>query len=316
MAQQDAHARTEAANVALNDNDQHSSGNRAPENESPSNSIDHDITSVDHSALKRNMYVNMDWRSEPNSNPNYTNPAPASSHFESQQVPTQAGSLVSKVSEEPAALPEVTSTQAQEKEANISEQGAGTEGFDTAMDVEPFPSTSTTDTQNTTTDTLTSSGHSTNTMASTSAPDTEASQNPIGTADTPVATALRKAESPAPPTAPIETSEPAKTPQEITLAELRAQKSAMLASLAALTAIQVLMEEQARATNASDNEDDEPTEADIMLAANKIVKDHIKLLHEYNELKDVGQGLMGLIADQRGVRIVEVNEEFGIEEGD
>jgi hypothetical protein len=315
MAQQDAHARTEAANVALNDNDQHSSGNRAPENESPSNSIDHDITSVDHSALKRNMYVNMDWRSEPNSNPNYTNPAPASSHFESQQVPTQAGSLVSKVSEEPAALPEVTSTQAQEKEANISEQGAGTEGFDTAMDVEPFPSTSTTDTQNTTTDTLTSSGHSTNTMASTSAPDTEASQNPIGTADTPVATALRKAESPAPPTAPIETSEPAKTPQEITLAELRAQKSAMLASLATLPAIQVLMEEHARATNASDN-DDEPTEADIMLAANKIVKDHIKLLHEYNELKDVGQGLMGLIADQRGVRIVEVNEEFGIEEGD
>jgi hypothetical protein len=315
MAQQDAHARTEAANVALNDGDQHSTGNRAPENESPSNSIDHDITSVDPSALKQNMDVDMDWRSEPNSNPNCTNPAPASSHFESQQVPTQAGSLVSKVSKEPIALPEVTSTQAREKEADLPEQGAGTEGFDTAMDVDPFPSTSTTDTQNTTTDTLTSSGHSTNTMASASAPDTEASQNPIGTTDTPVATALRKAESPAPPTAPIETSEPAKTPQEITLAELRAQKSAMLASLAALPAIQVLMEEQARATNASDN-DDEPTEADIMLAANKIVKDHIKLLHEYNELKDVGQGLMGLIADQRGVRIVEVNEEFGIEEGD
>jgi hypothetical protein len=305
MAQQDAHARTEAANVALNDGDQHSTGNRAPENESPSNSIDHDITSVDPSALKQNMDVDMDWRSEPNSNPNCTNPAPASSHFESQQVPTQAGSLVSKVSKEPIALPEVTSTQAREKEADLPEQGAGTEGFDTAMDVDPFPSTSTTDTQNTTTDTLTSSGHSTNTMASASAPDTEASQNPIGTTDTPVATALRKAESPAPPTAPIETSEPAKTPQEIT----------MLASLAALPAIQVLMEEQARATNASDN-DDEPTEADIMLAANKIVKDHIKLLHEYNELKDVGQGLMGLIADQRGVRIVEVNEEFGIEEGD
>ncbi|KAF2106790.1 DNA repair protein [Lophiotrema nucula] len=49
-----------------------------------------------------------------------------------------------------------------------------------------------------------------------------------------------------------------------------------------------------------------------MTAANRIVKDHIKLLHEYNEIKDVGQGLMGLIADQRGVRIVEVQDEFGI----
>ena len=34
----------------------------------------------------------------------------------------------------------------------------------------------------------------------------------------------------------------------------------------------------------------------------KVTKD------EYNELKDMGQGLMGLIADQRGARIVEVPE--------
>ncbi|ORY16096.1 DNA repair protein [Clohesyomyces aquaticus] len=49
-----------------------------------------------------------------------------------------------------------------------------------------------------------------------------------------------------------------------------------------------------------------------MAAANSIVKKHITLLHEYNEIKDVGQGLMGLIADQRGVRIVEVQDEFGL----
>lgn len=107
-----------------------------------------------------------------------------------------------------------------------------------------------------------------------------------------------------------------KTQQEITLDELRAQKSAMLASLGTLPAIRVLMEE-----NASDNVDladgdDEPTDADVMAAANKIVRDHIKLLHEYNELKDVGQGLMGLIADQRGVRIIEVQDEFGIDAQD
>jgi hypothetical protein len=90
----------------------------------------------------------------------------------------------------------------------------------------------------------------------------------------------------------------------------------MLASLATLPAIQVLMEENASASAKTAEGDDEPTETDIMAAANKIVKEHIKLLHEYNELKDVGQGLMGLIADQRGVRIVEVQEEFGIEAND
>ena len=105
-----------------------------------------------------------------------------------------------------------------------------------------------------------------------------------------------------------------KTPQEITLAELKAQKVALLASLAAVPAVQVLIEENASSN--ADTADEEPTEAEIMAVANKMVKDHIKLLHEYNELKDVGQGLMGLIADQRGVRIVEVNEEFGIDVND
>lgn len=107
-----------------------------------------------------------------------------------------------------------------------------------------------------------------------------------------------------------------KTPQEITLAELKAQKTALLASLATMPAIQVLIEECATPETEADDALDGPTEADVMAAANKIVKEHIKLLHEYNELKDVGQGLMGLIADQRGVRIVEVQEEFGIEAKD
>ncbi|KAL4966850.1 SWI5/SAE3 family protein [Aspergillus stella-maris] len=42
------------------------------------------------------------------------------------------------------------------------------------------------------------------------------------------------------------------------------------------------------------------------------VKRHIRLLHEYNEIKDIGQGLMGLIADARGVRQVDVQREFGV----
>ena len=44
----------------------------------------------------------------------------------------------------------------------------------------------------------------------------------------------------------------------------------------------------------------------------KIVQEHIRLLHQYNEIKDVGQGLMGLIADARGVRLGDVMEEFGV----
>ncbi|CAO2649554.1 Nn.00g069390.m01.CDS01 [Neocucurbitaria sp. VM-36] len=109
---------------------------------------------------------------------------------------------------------------------------------------------------------------------------------------------------------------PPKTTQEITLAELKAQKAALLASLTSLPAIQILIEEFASSQAGLSDDDGEPTETEIMAAANKIVKDHIRLLHEYNELKDVGQGLMGLIADQRGVRIVEVQDEFGIDAND
>ena len=106
------------------------------------------------------------------------------------------------------------------------------------------------------------------------------------------------------------------TQQEITLAELKAQKADLLAFLRNSPAIQVFVE-GSRASNVDMlDEDAEPTDAEVTSAANKIVKEHIKLLHEYNELKDVGQGMMGLIADQRGSRIAEVQEEFGINAND
>ncbi|KZZ94126.1 DNA repair protein Swi5/Sae3 [Ascosphaera apis ARSEF 7405] len=47
-----------------------------------------------------------------------------------------------------------------------------------------------------------------------------------------------------------------------------------------------------------------------------IVNRHIRLLHEYNEIKDVGQGLLGLIAESRGVRYVDVQKEFEVAEKD
>lgn len=115
---------------------------------------------------------------------------------------------------------------------------------------------------------------------------------------------------------PLMRQSSSKTPQETILAELKVQKAALLASLRNLPAIQVVMEEMACSDTGATGACDEPTEADIIKAANSIVKEHIKLLHEYNELKDVGQGLMGLIADQRGVRIIEVQEDFGMDAKD
>ena len=53
-----------------------------------------------------------------------------------------------------------------------------------------------------------------------------------------------------------------------------------------------------------------------LTSANEVIKEHIKLLHKYNEIKDIGQGLMGLIADKRGVRIANVMEDFEMGEKD
>ncbi|KAJ5984474.1 hypothetical protein N7481_006573 [Penicillium waksmanii] len=49
---------------------------------------------------------------------------------------------------------------------------------------------------------------------------------------------------------------------------------------------------------------------------NKTVKQHIHLLHSYNEIKDVAQGLMGLLAESRGERIGDVSRSFGMLEKD
>lgn len=46
--------------------------------------------------------------------------------------------------------------------------------------------------------------------------------------------------------------------------------------------------------------------------AKETVKRHIKLLHDYNDIKDVGQGLVGMIADNRGVRVGGLYGEFGV----
>ncbi|OMP89117.1 DNA repair protein SWI5-like protein, partial [Diplodia seriata] len=51
-------------------------------------------------------------------------------------------------------------------------------------------------------------------------------------------------------------------------------------------------------------------------AAKAIIQQQIRRLNDYNEMRDVGQELMGIIAESRGVRIKEVQEEFGISAND
>ncbi|KAK0372605.1 hypothetical protein CLIM01_10048 [Colletotrichum limetticola] len=48
--------------------------------------------------------------------------------------------------------------------------------------------------------------------------------------------------------------------------------------------------------------------------ASATVAKHVKLLREYNQIKDVGQQLMGMVAEKRGVTVGSLYEtrEFGI----
>ncbi|CRG88588.1 hypothetical protein PISL3812_05619 [Talaromyces islandicus] len=50
--------------------------------------------------------------------------------------------------------------------------------------------------------------------------------------------------------------------------------------------------------------------------ASQTVRNHIHLLHAYNEIRGIGQGLLGLVADARGARHVDIQNEFGISPGD
>nr|POE65313.1 dna repair protein swi5 like [Quercus suber] len=62
--------------------------------------------------------------------------------------------------------------------------------------------------------------------------------------------------------------------------------------------------------------DEEKRTKAALEAANVVIKQHIKALHQYNEIKDVGQGLMGMIAEKRGVRVADVMGEFAVGDGD
>ncbi|KAF2773492.1 hypothetical protein EJ03DRAFT_379836 [Teratosphaeria nubilosa] len=92
---------------------------------------------------------------------------------------------------------------------------------------------------------------------------------------------------------------------EATLADLQAQRSALVAEAKLPSGL-----------NMPEDWSEEQRTKQALTTANGVIKEHISLLHKYNEIKDIGQGLMGLIADKRGVRIADVMEDFGVGEKD
>lgn len=96
-----------------------------------------------------------------------------------------------------------------------------------------------------------------------------------------------------------------KTTLEQTLAELEQQRSTLIAQAKLPSGLPFPA-----------GLSDEERSKQALASANAVVKEHIALLHSYNEVKDIGLGLMGLIADKRGVRIAPVMEEFGMTDKD
>jgi len=133
------------------------------------------------------------------------------------------------------------------------------------------------------------------------------------------------------PTTEPPSSSPSNTKEEAPksnprLAALEARKATLTQTLADLKSQRLSLASQTKlpsglplaTTNLSTglplSEDEILTAA--LKSSNAVVKEHITLLHKYNEIKDIGQGLMGLIADKRDCRVVVVMDEFGVGEKD
>jgi hypothetical protein len=108
-----------------------------------------------------------------------------------------------------------------------------------------------------------------------------------------------------PPNPRLQALQQKKANLESTLSTLQAQKAALVTSATLPSGL---------AMPGSWTEEEKTKSA--LATANATIKEHISLLHKYNEIKDIAQGLMGLIAESRGVRVKVVMEEYEMGEGD
>ncbi|CAG8981784.1 hypothetical protein HYALB_00004726 [Hymenoscyphus albidus] len=99
-----------------------------------------------------------------------------------------------------------------------------------------------------------------------------------------------------------EEKSPVKDKDEVLMDELRAMKIASIQSRNTNLELEIQ-----RVRERLDS-----VKKELKNPAAETVKQHIHLLHQYNDIRDVGQGLIGMIAEHRGTRIGELYDEFGV----
>lgn len=95
-------------------------------------------------------------------------------------------------------------------------------------------------------------------------------------------------------------------------AELQAKLTSLQHQRAELVAASQLAAQSEILTPGSDDQ----TTLRAVASAKHVVKDHIALLHRYNEIKDIGQGLMGLLAEESGALMATVMKDYDMDEED
>ena len=112
-------------------------------------------------------------------------------------------------------------------------------------------------------------------------------------------------------------SSKASSGRNIQLEALRARQAALESTVAELLSQRTSLIDSTSPTPDTQESEDAETRAKLAVdAANAKIKSQIKQLQQYNDIKDIGTQLMGLIAEKRGCRIGEVQEEFGINPDD
>jgi hypothetical protein len=123
------------------------------------------------------------------------------------------------------------------------------------------------------------------------------------------------------PTAPSKSNMSSKASsssgRDIQLDVLRARQAALESTVAELLSQRTSLVNSISPTSEFQEPEDTETRAKLAVdAANAKIKSQIRHLQQYNDIKDIGTQLMGLIAEKRGCRIGEVQEEFGINPDD
>ncbi|THY81979.1 hypothetical protein D6C93_09364 [Aureobasidium pullulans] len=111
-------------------------------------------------------------------------------------------------------------------------------------------------------------------------------------------------------------SKPSSSGKDSQLDALRARQASLESTVSDLLSQRTSLVDALSPPNTTDSEDPEQRAKAAVDSANAKIKSQIRQLSQYNDIKDIGTQLMGLIAEKRGCRIAEVQEEFGISADD